>query len=218
MGQLNDRRIPNSLSEACRPDRLALLVYDMQVGILEQIPNREEVVRNVARVLQLARQHRVRTYFTRHITLPVALMGVAQLRMWRAWQRVDRVEDVRSPFLPDATQTQIVSELRPNEDEAVLDKLAFSAFVGTPLEMVLRDAGVQALAVVGVATEIGIEPTVRHAGDLGLIPVVISDACAPGNAEAGARAMETLRFLGDAFLTNLAGFQSALADHDLADA
>jgi nicotinamidase-related amidase len=183
----------------------------MQVGILEQIANREKVIQNVAAVLDAARAARVRTYFTRHVTLPVELMGAAQLRMWRAWQRVDRVEDVRSPFLPDASQTQIVPELRPNEREAVLDKLTLSAFAGTPLELALRGAGVEALAIVGVATEIGIEPTVRHAGDLGFIPVVVTDACAAGNAEAGARTMATLRFLGDAFLTDVAGLRDALA-------
>jgi nicotinamidase-related amidase len=83
--------------------------------------------------------------------------------------------------------------------------------------MALRGAGVQTLAVVGVATEIGIEPTVRHAGDLGLIPVVITDACAAGNPEAGARSIESLRFLGDAFLADLAGFQRALDTHQEAD-
>jgi nicotinamidase-related amidase len=62
-----------------------------------------------------------------------------------------------------------------------------------------------------VATEIGIEPTVRHAGDLGFIPVVVADACAAGNADAGARAMETLRFLGDAVLTDIAAFNAALS-------
>jgi nicotinamidase-related amidase len=153
----------------------------------------------------------VRTYFTRHVTLPVELMGVAQLRMWRAWQRVDRLEDVRSPFPPDAPPTQIVPALAPNDKEAVLDKLAFSAFVGTPLALTLRSVRVEALAIVGVATEIGIEPTARHAGDLGFIPVVVTDACAAGSAEAGARAMETLRFLGEAFLTDVAGFRDALA-------
>ncbi|MBV9366279.1 MAG: cysteine hydrolase [Solirubrobacterales bacterium] len=214
MDEPDTLHVPNSLSEACRPDRLALLIYDMQVGILEQIPNREEVVEKVAEVLRAARAHGVRTYFTRHVTLPVALMGVAQLRMWRAWQGVDRLADVRSPFLPDDRQTQIVPELRPNADEAVLDKLAFSAFVGTPLELALRGAGVQALAIVGVATEIGIEPTVRHAGDLGLIPVVISDACGAGNLDAATRSMETLRFLGDAFMTDLAEFRRALTAHD----
>jgi nicotinamidase-related amidase len=155
----------------------------------------------------------VRTYFTRHVTLPVELMGAAQLRMWRAWQHVDRLEDVRSPFLPAAPQTQIVPELTPTEKEVVLDKLTLSAFAGTPLELALRGAGVGAVAIVGVASEIGIEPTVRHAGDLGFIPVVVADACAAGNADAGARAMETLRFLGDALFTDVAGFREALAGH-----
>jgi hypothetical protein len=40
---------------------------------------------------------------------------------------------------------------------------------------------------------------------------VITDACAAGNAEAGTRALETLRFLGDALLTDVAGFLDALA-------
>lgn len=214
MDQPNGLEVPASLQDACRPERLALLVYDMQVGILGQIADSESVIQNVRDVLDAARSAGVRTYFTRHVTLPVELMGVAQLRMWRAWQRVDRLEDVRSPFLPDAPQTQIVPELKPTEKEAILDKLTLSAFAGTPLELALRGAGVEALAVVGVATEIGIEPTVRHAGDLGLIPVLVTDACAAGNAEVGARTIETLRFLGDAILTDVAEFRDALARHN----
>lgn len=211
MEQLGGLKVPQSLEDVCRPERLGLLIYDMQVGILEQIADRERVIGNVGEVLEAARAASVRTYFTRHVTLPVALMGVAQLRMWRTWQRVDRLEDVRSPFLPDAPQTQIVPELRPNEREAVLDKLTLSAFAGTPLELALRGAELGAIAVVGVATEIGIEPTVRHAADLGFIPVVIADACGAGDAEAGDRAMDSLRFLGDSVFTDVAGFRHALA-------
>ena len=213
MDQLNGVSVPRSLSDVCRPETLGLVVYDMQVGILEQIGGREKVIENVREVLEAARAAGVRTYFTRHVTLPVELMGAAQLRMWRAWQRVDRLEDVRSPFLPHAPQTQIVPELVPSEKEAVVDKLTLSAFAGTPLELALRGSGVGAIAIVGVATEIGIEPTVRHAGDLGFVPVVVTDACAAGNAEAGARAIETLRFLGDVMLTDVSGFRAALARH-----
>jgi nicotinamidase-related amidase len=208
---LRGLNVPSSLSDVCDPQTLALIVYDMQVGILDQISDRQSVVRRAAEVLQAARAAGIRTYFTRHVTLPAGLMGSAQLRMWRAWQGVQRLEDVRSPFPPDAPQTQIVAELAPDsEQEAVFDKLTFSAFAGTPLELALRGAGVSAVAIVGVATEIGIEPTVRHAGDLGFVPVVITDACAAGNAEAGARSLETLRFLGDAMLTDSAGFRAAL--------
>ena len=112
--------------------------------------------------------------------------------------------------MPDAPQTQIAPALKPNENEAVIDKLTLSAFAGTPLELALRGAGVDVVAIVGVATEIGIEPTARHAGDLGFIPVVVTDACGAGNADAAARSMENLRFLGDAMLTDVAGFRAAL--------
>jgi biuret amidohydrolase len=209
--RLHGLEVPRTLAEACRPERLALVVYDMQGGILAQIDDRERVVSRVREVLDIARGRGIRTFFTRHVTLPPELMGAAQLRLWRTWQRVGRLEDIRSPFPPDAPQTQIVPELAPTPQEAVFDKLTFSAFVGSPLELALRGSGVLAVAVVGVATEIGIEPTVRHAGDLGFVPVVITDACAAGDKAAGARAMQTLEFLGDALITDVEGFRAATA-------
>jgi nicotinamidase-related amidase len=131
--------------------------------------------------------------------------------MWRSWQRVDRLEDLRSPFPPDAPQTQIVPELMATERETVFDKLTFSAFAHTPLELAVRGAGLDAVAIVGVATEIGIEPTARHAADVGLIPIVITGACGAGNAHAAARSLETLRFLGDGFVAIVAEFRAAVA-------
>jgi biuret amidohydrolase len=78
-----------------------------------------------------------------------------------------------------------------------------SAFESTPLDIALRDCGIHTVIIVGVATEIGIEPTVRHAADLGYIPVVLTDACGAGNEEAGQRAIASLRFMGDAFFSTV---------------
>jgi nicotinamidase-related amidase len=75
-----------------------------------------------------------------------------------------------------------------------LDKLAMSMFIGTPLEMVLRDCGINAFAIVGAVTEIGIEPTVRHGADLGFIPVIVTDACGSVDAAAGERALASLGY------------------------
>jgi nicotinamidase-related amidase len=52
-----------------------------------------------------------------------------------------------------------------------------SAFEGTRLDLVLRDCGIQAVAIVGVALEVGIEPTARHAADLGYIPCLHVGQC-----------------------------------------
>jgi nicotinamidase-related amidase len=140
-------------------------------------------------------------------------MGASQLRMWRAWQRRDSAAEVISAFPPDAPHAQIVPELEPRADEAVFEKLAMSAFEGTPLDIVLRDCGVTAVALVGVALEVGIEPTVRHAADLGYVPIVVRDACGAGDADAGARSLAALEFAGDAMITDVAGFALALGAH-----
>jgi biuret amidohydrolase len=211
MEHLHGLPVPRTLEEACDPRRLALVVYDMQAGILGQIGDGDRVVAQVVRTLEAARAAGVRTVFMRHVTLPTALMGAAQLRMWMAWQRAGRAAEVVSPFPPEAPQTSLIRELSPTAQEAVIDKVTMSAFEGTPLDIVLRDCGVTAVAIVGVALEVGIEPTARHAADLGYIPIIITDACGAGDAAAGERALATLDFAGDAILTDVSAFSRALA-------
>ena len=204
MQQAYQLTIPQSLKEACDPARLALIVYDMQVGILSQISDGAAVTANVAKVLQAAREAGVRVLFSRHLSLPKELMGVAQLRMAMAWQRVSTVDEVRPWFLRDSPGFQLLPEMTPRTSEAVFDKITMSAFEGTPLDITLRDCGVTAFLIVGVATEVGIEPTVRHGADLGYIPIIVTDACGAGHAAAGERALASLRYAGDALFTTVA--------------
>jgi nicotinamidase-related amidase len=194
--------IPQTLEEVCDPQRIALLVYDMQVGILSQIKNGDEVTRQVVKVLTAARDARVRVFFSRHLSLPKELMGMFQFRMAMTWQHTDSPEQVNPWFLRDAPGFQIIPELSPRPSEGVFDKLTMSAFEGTWLDFALRDCCINALVIVGVATEIGIEPTARHGADLGYIPVVVTDACGAGNEDAARRSIETLKFAGDASITD----------------
>ena len=196
--------VPETLAEVCRPERLALLVYDMQVGIASQLADGREVTRAVAGVLDAARAGGFRVFFTRHMSLPGEVAGVAQLRTAKAWQRARTVADVRPSFPRDSPQFQIVPELAPRASEAIFDKLAMSAFVGTPLEMALRDCGLGAFAIVGIALEVGIEPTVRHATDLGFLPVVVADACGSRDRAAVERAFAGFAFAGGSLVTEIA--------------
>jgi nicotinamidase-related amidase len=196
--------IPQSVEDALDPASTALIVYDMQVGIMRQMTHGAEVVAKVAAVLEAARETGLRTFFMRHTSLPKNLMGVFQMRQALAWQRKDSMDDVQPWFLRDSPGHAIVPELKPLETEAVFDKIGMSAFEGTPLDTALRDCGVRTILITGVATEIGIEPTVRHAADLGYIPILIQDACGAGHAEAGERAMASMRFMGDALFTTVA--------------
>jgi len=203
MQRASGLNIPQTLEEVCDRTRLALVVYDMQVGIVTQIKNGRQITEKVVEVLSAARAAGIRVFFTRHMSLPKELMGVSQLRMAMAWQRVKSVEEVKPWFLRDSPGFHLLPEVNPLACEAIFDKLAMSAFEGTPLDFALRDCSIDAFAIVGIAMEIGIEPTVRHGADLGYIPVVVQDACGCGHADAAARSIASLEFAGDALLTNV---------------
>ena len=186
--------IPRTLEDACDPRRLALLVYDMQVGVVEQVPDPQATIAKVQAVLAVAREVGVRTFFSRHMSLPKELMGVSQLRTAMAGQRVNRVAETQSLFLRDSRGFQLIPELQPLPREAIFDKLSMSFFAGTPLDMALRDCGITAFAIVGLVLEIGIEPTVSHGADLGYVPVVVADACGSVEPDARARALASIDY------------------------
>src|SRR5580704_1363081 len=103
--------IPTASEELLDPTRLALVVYDMQVGIRSQIGDGDRVVAAVRRVLGAARKAGVRTIFTRHMSLPPELMGVMSFRTAMAWQRKSDPSEIKPWFLRDTAGFAIVPEL-----------------------------------------------------------------------------------------------------------
>ena len=93
MDRFNGLDIPETLEDALQPATSALVVYDMQVGILAQIADGDRVLENVLRLLGAAREQGVRTVFLRHYFMPTALAGVYQLRQAKVWQRQERAAD-----------------------------------------------------------------------------------------------------------------------------
>lgn len=199
----NGLDIPEGLADLCAPHRLAVIVYDMQVGVLAQLPDGQEIVERVVRVVEAARRGGYPVIFLRHMFLPKRLSGVFALRMAMSWQRVDSVDEVKPILQRDTPGFQLVPELQPRADEIVFDKTSMSAFEGTPLAATLRDLGIGAYAIAGVALEIGIAPTVAHSTDLGFVPVVISDACGGRDKDAMARAYDEFAFQGHTVVTDI---------------
>ena len=211
---INGVEIRSTLEELIHPQHTALLVYDMQVGIVRQINDGGTVFRNVLSLLESARDAHVRTIFTRHMSLPPELLGAFGYRMAMAWQRKTNPAEVTAPFLRDSHNFQLAPELQVRSSEAIFDKLAMSAFEGTPLEFTLRDCGIRSLIIAGIALEIGIEPTCRHAADLGIIPILVRDACGAGSTEAADHCVAALQHMGDTIVTDLQTVTTLLRTSD----
>jgi biuret amidohydrolase len=212
MQEFAEIKIPGSLEEIVTPQNTALILYDMQVGIVHQIKNGPEIIQNVTRLVSAARSSGVRIFFTRHMSLPKELMGAFQFKMAMAWQRVDSPEKVKSIFVRDNPAFQIIPELAPRPSEGIVDKISMSAFEGTYLEMALRDCGIRSFIICGIALEIGIDPTCRQAADLGFWPILVQDACGFGNEEAANHSLASLKHMGDTIVTNVETVCGLLSD------
>ena len=69
-------------------------------------------------------------------------------------------------------------EVAPLPGERIIEKSTNSAFIGTPLERELRDAGIESVVITGVITNNSVEATARMSGNLGFDTIVVSDATA----------------------------------------
>ncbi|MFE2960872.1 cysteine hydrolase family protein [Nocardia tengchongensis] len=198
----NGLEIPETLEDVCAPESMAVIVYDMQVGVLGQLEDGAAITERVVRVVEAARRGGYPVIFLRHFFLPKRLMGKFALRMAMSWQGAESVEDVVPILQRDTPAFQLVPELQPREGEVVFDKTSMSAFEGTPLASTLRDLGIGAYAIVGVALEIGIAPTVSHSTDLGFVPIVIRDGVGGRDTAGLQRAWDDFAFQGHAIVTD----------------
>ena len=94
-------------------------------------------------------------------------------------ERFRREAFLRGPqyLLPGSVGAQIVPELAPLPNEPVLVKPRFSAFMGTPLDLVLRRLGVRELVIAGTQYPNCIRATVLDAVCLDYAVTVVTDAC-----------------------------------------
>ena len=68
--------------------------------------------------------------------------------------------------------------VHPDDDDLVIEKHRHSAFIGTELDQILRDRGIQTLIMVGVQTHVCIESPLRDASARGYYIVVPRDCVA----------------------------------------
>lgn len=202
--------VPEGWRDVCDPSRCALIVYDMQNGIVPQIVEGQAVLKRCEQLLAAARTAGFRIFFTRHLFLPNRTAGVGQLRRAMVWQRQTDPAKTRPFITQGSTAWQIVPELAPREDEVVIDKITMSAFEGTFLNIALRDAQLEAFIIAGIALEVGIEPTVRQGLDLNYLPIVVTDACGSKTAEVKERSLATLTDTGEVMTCTTAELVAAM--------
>lgn len=146
-------------------ERIALLVMDVQPGILDRLSNKDEYLANVTATVNAARELRVPVI---HVVVgfrPGAPEAVGTFK-----ERAAMFTDPRPV-------------LTPADGEVVVTKRRVSAFTGSDLEVILRAQGIRHLVLAGVATGGVVLSTVREAADKDYRLTVLSDLCADYDPE-----------------------------------
>ena len=87
--------------------------------------------------------------------------------------------------------------IEPRPEDIVVEKHRFSAFVNTRLDTVLRARKIETLVLAGIASNVCVESTARHAIMLDYHVVLAEDACASWDRAAHEMTMQnTRRFFG----------------------
>ncbi|NQU12830.1 MAG: isochorismatase family protein [Desulfobacteraceae bacterium] len=77
----------------------------------------------------------------------------------------------------------IIEELKPLKEDIVVRKQRYDGFFGTNLDIILRNLGIRYLLFVGIATNVCVESTIRHAFFLDYFPILVSDGVSQMGSE-----------------------------------
>jgi ureidoacrylate peracid hydrolase len=79
---------------------------------------------------------------------------------------------------PGSWGAEFYGDVKPSEDDLVVNKHRFGGFDGTDLDLVLRTNGIETLVFTGVVTHVCVESTVREAFFHDYFAIVLRDAVA----------------------------------------
>lgn len=179
------------------PARSALVVVHMVQGVAGKVDtpfNRlfqrraEEtgIIKAQLRLLDRFRRAKAKVVYTA-VTYQPGLPGVSpNSPLWRTL--FDCV-----CLMEGTPAVELISEFARRPEEPLIRGQAANGFDRTILDTTLRIAGVDTLALVGIATDVAVESTARGASDLGYRTLVVSDACTADSDESHSRSLDVLR-------------------------
>ncbi len=158
----NNRQDSTPSTKGPGDEHTALLVIDVQVGLITGAHAEQDVLAAINRCIQGVRQQQGKVFFIQHCHSSYEPM----MRGAQGWQL--------HPQLDKATQ------------DVVLEKTASDAFYNTALRAQLQRAGVEHLIVCGLQTEYCVDTTCRAAISLGYQTSLLSDGHTTGEAQLSA--------------------------------
>ena len=155
----------------------ALLIMDMQAGIVTMLPNATAILENVAKAIAAARKQNIPVIY-----VVVGFRNGAPEITERS-SKTFAASKARFAAMNMDDFMKVHPDLAPADGELTVIKRRVSAFAGSDLETILRSFGIQHMVLTGIATSGVVLSTLREASDKDYQITVLSDACADGDEE-----------------------------------
>jgi nicotinamidase-related amidase len=185
--------IPLSLDDFLKPERVALVMWDMQKGLAGKAPDSKAIVENARNLVAQADRLKIPVIWSRHIAPPFDMTAGPFMLWLMLKQKVDHPSKVKPAMQRGMEETEYVDGFGPADHHVIIEKSQPSFFVDTPLAARLKAMDRDTIVIGGVATDIGVEFTCRHAAALGIYAVVAEDACGAYTQAAQDRSMAFLK-------------------------
>ena len=193
MNTFKNKFLPTSLSDFIQTNKVALIMWDMQNGLAGKASNLAQIRVNANLLLDCADKHQIPVFWSKHILPSLELTTEPFLMFLMKKQNVKDPNFLVETMKAGMFDAQYIEGLEPRQGHIVLEKSQPSFFIDTPLDLRLKTLGIKTLVFAGVATDIGIEFTCRHAASLGYFSVVAEDACGSYTEVAHQRSLDFLR-------------------------
>jgi nicotinamidase-related amidase len=178
----------------------ALMVMDMQDGILGNFPDATSLLQKVSGAIAHARSKNIPVIY---VTVGFR-QGAPEISMNNKGFTAAKA---RFENLDMTAFMKVHNEVSPKAGELTVIKRRVSAFAGSDLDVVLRSFGIQHMILTGIATSGVVLSTLREAADKDYQLTVLADCCGDADEEVH-RVLTTKVFARQADVLNLSEWMS----------
>jgi Amidases related to nicotinamidase len=186
-------KVPLRTEDFLNPKRVALVMWDMQKGLAGRAVEIEKVSKAAKTLILAADNAEIPVIWTRHVLPSLELVSGPFLLFLMKKQKVEHPRLLAPTMQHGMEETEFIADLGPAQHHIVIEKSQPSLFIDTPVDLRLKTMERDTIVIAGVATDIGVEFTCRHAATLGYYSVVVEDATAAYTRESHEGSLDFLR-------------------------
>ena len=182
-----------NLKEIVEPNHTALLVWDVQNLLVNGIFNKEDFLKDLKSLIEIARGKKIPIIYSKITPLPKDYESSFRTFMFMKRFKIKDPEKLPRFLEPGTPGAEIPSEVAPLDTDIVIEKNTASIFIGTNFEYLIKNKGIDTILFTGISTEFGVASSARDSCNRGFYTVIVKDCVSSFNQKMHEMTLEILK-------------------------